>query len=211
MQPHGFTVRRATVDDLPALKVLWGAAGLPVVEEERHLTEFQVLQDGSGNLLGAAGLQVAGKAGRLHSEVFAHPELEDQHRPVLWERLRTVARNHGLSRIWTLEDAPYWHIEAGFAPAPPEQFKKFPVPFGNPHAPWKTLALVDESQELVSLEKEFELFQQQQMQATDQMMQQARQLKLLAYLVLGIALIVGAYMIYSLLTRGPSLLDLMRR
>lgn len=211
MQPPGFTLRRATVDDLPALKVLWGAAGLPVIEEERHLTEFQLMLDSSGSLIGAVGLQVSGKSGRIHSETFTSPEKEERQRPVLWERLLTVARNHGLTRLWTQEASPFWHVQAGFTPATPEQLRKFPAVFGDPHAPWQTLATRDESQEVISLEKEFELFQQQQVQATEQVMRQARLLKVLAYIVLVIAVIGGGYVVFNLITHGPNLLDMMRR
>lgn len=36
-------VRRATVEDLPALQVLWQQADLPWMELERFATEFQVV------------------------------------------------------------------------------------------------------------------------------------------------------------------------
>ena len=38
-------IRRATVDDLPALRSLWAAARLPADELENRLTEFQVVED----------------------------------------------------------------------------------------------------------------------------------------------------------------------
>lgn len=211
MQPLGFTVRRATVDDLPLLKPLWARAGLPVLEEEKHLTEFQLMFADDGQLAGAVGLQIAGKSGRIHSEAFVNPEKEELQRPHLWARLRIVAKNHGLSRLWTTEPSPFWHREAGFAPATSDELKKLPAPFGNSHTAWQTLAIREESLEVISLEKEFELFQQQQMQSTSEAMRQARRLKWLAYVLLALSLAGAGYVAFNLLTRGPGVLDLMRR
>ena len=211
MQSPGFTIRRATVEDLSALKQLWRQAGLSVLEEERHLTEFQVMLSPDGGLIGAAGLHLNGKQGKIHSEAFTKPEHEESFRPHLWERLRSVARNHGLTRLWTLENSPFWHREAGFALAGEDQLKKFPAGFGDRHAPWQTLQIKDESIAAVSLEHEFELFQQAQKESTDQVLRKARQLKVLAYILMIPVLAVVAYVIIGVVQRGPNLLDFFRR
>lgn len=181
-------VRRATIDDLPSLKELWTKAGLPVLEEERHLTEFQTIWDPSGKLAGAAALRVMGKQGWLHSEAFLHPELEDSLRPLLWERLRSVARNHGLAKIWTKEAAPFWHQEAGFVLADEAQSKQKPPALVDAPTGWWLLTLREESQDAIALEREFAMFAESQKASTERVIEQARQLKKVAYVVLGLAL-----------------------
>src|SRR5947207_14554276 len=94
-------VRRATVDDIPKLNTLWRQENLPCQDLEGRFKEFQVIENGSGGIAGAVGLQVSGQEGRLHSEVFEDFGQADTLRRSLWERVRTVAQNHGLVRVWT--------------------------------------------------------------------------------------------------------------
>ena len=70
MSTAPFQCRRATIDDLPALKSLWQSMNLPVPDLERRLTEFQVAVDSGNTLIGAVGFQMAGKQGLVHSEGF---------------------------------------------------------------------------------------------------------------------------------------------
>ena len=105
MNPPSHQVRRATLDDLQALVALWQVAGLPALELEKHFTDFQVVARTDGPLIGAIGLHVQGHHGKLHSEAFFHPEQQDEFRPQIWERIQMVARNHGLTRLWTRESA----------------------------------------------------------------------------------------------------------
>src|SRR2546426_9675403 len=116
MSEPQYSLRRATVDDLPGLKVLWERARLQVLDLEKRLTEFQLVVSDAGDLIGALGLHIEGKQGKLHSEAFSQPDQQDQFRPRLWERVQTVSRNHGLVRLWTQELSPFWH-QAGFADA----------------------------------------------------------------------------------------------
>jgi hypothetical protein len=175
-------VRRANVDDLPGLRLLWERAHFQVLDIEKHLTEFQLAATPDGDLLGAIALQIQGKHGRLHGEAFTHPEQADDTRPWLWQRLQVLARNHGLNRLWTLEGSPFWH-QAGFVDANPETLKKLPANFGDPHHRWFTLALREDSAHAISVEKEFELFQLSQRADTEQVFAQARRLKAIAYLL----------------------------
>src|SRR5258708_27610522 len=174
-QPE-YSVRRATVDDVKSLVKLWESASLPALDMERRLTEFQVVVQAHDNLVGAIGLHIEGKNGKLHSEAFADPQQIDALRPKLWERMVTVGKNHGLFRLWTLQSAPFWE-QVGFKPAPEEWLKKIPNGFGESPLPWFMMHMREESVEAISLEKEFELFQQQQVEATQEMMKQARVFK----------------------------------
>lgn len=186
-----YVVRRANVDDLPGLKTLWERASLQVLDLERRLTEFQLVSSLQGDLVGAAGLHVVGREGLLHSEAFAAPETEEAFRPLLWNRLHTLARNHGLLRLWTREAAPFWHLQAGFKEATPELLAKLPAVFGDRHVRWQVLALREETQEAVSFEKEFEMFQQTSRANMEQVMSQARSLRSFAYAI-GIAFFLAA-------------------
>jgi len=52
-------VRRATVDDLNALKALWESMRLSPEILEPKLTEFQVVENADHEVLGAIGIEFA--------------------------------------------------------------------------------------------------------------------------------------------------------
>lgn len=174
-------VRRATVEDVAYLIPLWKIEELPWEELEKRFREFQIIESGDGELLGAIGIQIAGHDGCLHSEVFAHPEDSDSLREHLWQRLQSVVANHGLMRLWTGLEAPFWH-GAGFVPATPEQLTRRPASFTTGAAPQRFLQLKEESAD-VSIEKEFAMFREAERERAQQLMQKARILKLLAFVI----------------------------
>jgi N-acetylglutamate synthase-like GNAT family acetyltransferase len=179
-------VRRATIEDLPQLMALWKAEGLPVQILEKRFNEFQVVQEGE-KLIAALAMQVAGKDGLVHSEVFAHPEQADSQREKLWERLQTISANHGLYRVWSQMDAPFW--KSTFQ-EPAENLKsKLPAKFANDKEGWRVLQLKDEEALNVSLDKEFALFREAEREEVNKLFRQARVLKILA-VILGIAVFV---------------------
>ena len=206
MDPSQYIVRRANVDDLGGLKLLWERSRLQVLDLEKHLTEFQLIVSLEGDLIGAIGLHVEGKQAHLHNEAFTQPEDEDAFRLMLWERLRTLARNHGLARLWTREEAPFWH-QVGFADAEPELLKKLPPGFGDTRGRWLTIQLREDLAAVLSLEQEFELFQQASKAHTDEVMAQARRLKTFAYTVVFVVsaaiLALGGYLVVKSLS-GPA-------
>jgi N-acetylglutamate synthase-like GNAT family acetyltransferase len=191
-------VRRANVDDLPGLKLLWERARFQILDVEKHLTEFQIATTPAGDLLGAMALQIHGKQGCLHHEAFVQAERADDARPWLWQRFQILARNHGLVRLWTLEASPFWH-QSGFAEAEPDHLKKLPAEFGDAHARWFTLALREDSAQAISIEKEFELFRQSQRASTEQVFAHARRAKALAYLltaIISVLVLVGLFFVF---------------
>jgi hypothetical protein len=109
--------RRANVEDLGTLMDLWSGAGLPSDELGRFLGEFQVVTGPDGRILHAIGLLVEGEEALLHSEAMAQEAGADPDawRAVAWRRLRLIARNQGVVRIWSREDADYW-AGSGFQP-----------------------------------------------------------------------------------------------
>lgn len=209
MNPPEINVRRATVEDLGGLKLLWERAGLQVLDLEKRLTEFQLAVTPAGDLMGAVGLHIIGKDGLLHSEAFTRPEQSEPLRLLLWERARNLARNHGLVRMWTREEAPFW-LQAGFAEASSELLKKLPAALGDGHQRWLAMQLKEETAPNLSLEQEFELFQQASKASTEEVMAQARKLRtvanVIAWAVLAAALLVVCF--YGLrqlrLTKEPA-------
>lgn len=196
MNPANYEVRRATVEDLPALRELWQVAGFNPVDLEKRLAEFQVVASGA-RVLAALGLQIAGLHARIHSEVFAEPASSDLHRDLLWTRLQNVARNHGLVRLWTQEGAPFWASQK-FAGASADAMGKLPAAFPAGGA-WLTLQLKEESA-APNVDREFELFKQSSAAEREGMLRKARALKLVAILisivVLGLV-VVGAIIYFK--------------
>ena len=174
-------VRRATVEDIPRLIPLWKIEELPWQDLEKRFREFQVIEAGNGELLGAIAIQIAGRDGWLHSEVFAHPEDSDLLREHLWQRLQSVAANHGLLRLWNGSEAPFWHA-AGFAPGTPEQLARRPAAFSDGVAPGRLLQLKEENADVV-VEKEFAMFREAERERAQQLMRHARVLKMVAVLI----------------------------
>lgn len=137
--------RRATIDDLPSLQALWIEAGQPWEELEKLLAEFQVVADEDGSLLAAVGLLVEGTEGLLHTETVAvrAGEQADELRAQLWRRIQIVARNQGVVRLWTAEDAPYWATEFSVAPAATVAAAGAGFLGNDPTASWRVRELVD--------------------------------------------------------------------
>src|SRR5580700_4598301 len=90
MNPGQLQIRRATVDDLPALKTMWLAAQMPASELESRLTEFHVVVSG-GQFAGALGVQVLRQHARLHSEDYANFAVADAARKLFFERIQVIA------------------------------------------------------------------------------------------------------------------------
>jgi hypothetical protein len=195
MSPNDFRVRRATIEDLPALTVLWQSMNLPVNGLDRRLTEFQVATDAAGKLVGAIGFQLVRKQGLIHSEGFTDFGVADTVRPMLWERLQMVATNHGTVRAWTKEIAPFWK-QIGLAEPDAETLAKLPV-FSSNEQPgkWLTIKLREDIEEVLSLDKEFELFKQSAEQQSQAAFNQAKMLKTIATIaaiILAIVVVAGS-------------------
>jgi N-acetylglutamate synthase-like GNAT family acetyltransferase len=172
--PVSYRVRRATTDDLEPLKVVWAAAGLPAAELEKQFTDFQVAESAEGLIVAAIGLQIDGAHGKIHSESFVDFALTDTLRPLLWARLETMARSHGLFRLWTAETAPFWKKDAGFTSTsgPP------PEAFGPANGPWLALRLKDEAADPNLLEAQFNLFRDAERAKREKLLQRAAALKM---------------------------------
>lgn len=202
MSEPAYRVRRATVDDLQGLLALWESMHLPTAGLERRLTEFQMVESKDGRLLGALGMEIAGRHGKLHSEGFNDFALADDLRHQLWQRMQSVATNHGLARLWTQESAPFWN-HSGFHPANEESLKKLPGQWVSEQSGWLTLKLRDEEALQLSLDKEFARFKEAEQERTQGAMRRARTLKFVTTLLaVVLALFVIIVSIYIFLHRG---------
>ena len=201
MSSFKFHARRATLDDLPRLRQLWALMQIPDGDLERQLTDFQVVSDETEQVIGSVALQVSHRQARIHSEAFEDFSLADYARPVLWSRIQTLAQNHGLARIWTREQSPFW-THNGFQTASEADLEKMASVWDRFEPGWLTLKLKDE-EAMASLEKEFALFVESEKQQRSQLLNQAKVLKTLA--IAGIVLIslmfLGA-MVWVLIKRN---------
>lgn len=191
-----FQVRRATLEDLPGLLPLWQSERLPAALLEKRFTEFQVVVAGD-ELIGAVGLQISSQQGKLHSEAFARPELAEAVRPLLWERLQTIAQSHGLTRLWTRLDAPFWR-SAGFAAV--DAPCALPAEFAKDNARWAVLALRDESALPLTLDKQFEMFRAMSREETERTFERAKKIKFVALLLL--VVLAGLVAIWAIFLFG---------
>jgi len=194
MNATDFKARRATIDDLPALTALWQSMRLGTQGLDRRLTEFQVATDASGKLVGAIGFQLVGKQGLIHSEGFTDFGVADIVRPMLMERLEMVAANNGTVRAWTKEVAPFWK-QAGMLAPDAEALGKLPPAWSNHPGEWLTIKLREDVEEVLSMDKEFELFKQSAAQQSEIAINQAKTLKTIATIaavILAIIVLVGS-------------------
>ncbi len=187
MNTAGYQIRRANSDDLPALVALWRRVDLSPEALETAFTEFQLVLDDEGTIVAAIGLRIDSGNGLLHSECLPDFSLADSLRPLLWERVLQVARNHGLNRIWTQETAPFWkHLE--FVAPDGEQLAKMPESFRQREGAWLVMPLKNED-DLKRLDREFEQFLQEGRQQAEELRSRGRMLYGLAIL-LALALFV---------------------
>jgi len=195
-------IRRATVDDLPALKSLWQAVELPADELESRLTEFQVVE-ADNNFAGALGFQILRQHARLHSEDYADFSVADAARESFWERIQNLAANHGVFRIWTQETSLFW-THWGFQPANAETFARLPDEWKNLEGRWLTLELKDEDAVNHALKNQFGNFMDAEKQQTAQVANRARQIRTVFTVIFFVlAAISFAILFYLLMHRNP--------
>lgn len=165
-----------------------------VEELEKRLTEFQVAENVQGEVVGTIGFRMAGRHGCIHSESYADFSVADEVRPLFGERLQVLSANHGIARLWTQENAPYWSRE-GFQPATGEVLKNLPPAWQNETPGWLTQQLKSE-EAFVSMEKELAVFMQGEKARSAKMHRQARVIKFLATsaaIIFGIVVIGALY------------------
>jgi N-acetylglutamate synthase-like GNAT family acetyltransferase len=201
-------VRRATIEDLDMLRPMWEAMFLPGVTLEPRLTEFQIVENAEGQIVGGIGLQVGGNQGHLHNEAFTDFGLADAARELLWQRILTLSANHGILRLWMRESALFW-ARLGFKAATEENLKRLPAAWDTEGPPWFTLQLKDEAA-IGAMEKELAMFMTAQKKQSERTIGQLRVFKTLATIIAIIFGIVVFGAAFYLLSKRPELLHLGR-
>ena len=195
-------IRRATVDDLPALKSLWTTAQLPAAELEGRLTEFQVVES-QGAFAGALGVQIQQQHALLHSEDYVDFSVADAARELFWERIQKLAANHGVFRVWTQETSPFW-THWGFQPAGSETLERLPDEWKNRAGRWLTLELKNEDVIKTALGNQFAGFMDSEKKQTAEVAASARKIRTFFTVVFfGLAFVSFAFLFYLLIRRNP--------
>jgi N-acetylglutamate synthase-like GNAT family acetyltransferase len=204
MSPTQLRIRRATTDDFQTLRRLWLSMRFPAEELEKRLTEFQVVENAKGQIAGAIGLQIAGPHALLHSEGYTDFSVADTARQLFGERIQTIAAHHGVFRLWTQEQSPFW-TRWGFLPPSAEILERLPGEWKRSGDKWLTLQIKDE-EAIATVERELAMFRESEKKHAAEVLGQARTLTttitVIAFAV-GIALISLA--IFLFVRRGLSL------
>jgi N-acetylglutamate synthase-like GNAT family acetyltransferase len=198
-----FSIRRATTDDRESLKSLWRSMLLPADELEKRLTEFQVAETADGRLLGAIGIQIVRQHARLHSESYLDFARTDEARQLFWNRMQTLASNHGVFRVWTQESSPFWS-QLGFRSANAAKLAELPPEWQLAKGEWFMLQLKDEQAIVNALDKDFADFMSMERRHTERTYEQARTLRTIIT-VIGFTIGILCFILvgYMLIHRNP--------
>jgi N-acetylglutamate synthase-like GNAT family acetyltransferase len=174
MNPTQLSVRRATVDDRDALKILWASMRLSPDDLERRLTQFQVVENADGEIVGAIGIQFSWQHALLHNESYSDFSIADTARQLFWERIQTLASHNGIFRVWTQERSPFWK-NFGFQPPNAEVLARLPEEWKNEFdGGWLTFQLKNEEAIAAALEKEFVPFMTEEKLGTKRIFEKAK-------------------------------------
>ena len=204
MSSPDLRVRRATTDDFQSLRELWNSMHFPTDELEKRLTEFQLVETTTGQIVGAMGLQITGQHALLHSEGYTDFSVADAARQLFGERIQTIAAHNGVFRLWTQENAPFWS-RWGFQPAPAEILGRLPGPWKQSDEKWLTFQIKNE-EAIATAEKELAVFRESEKKHAAEVLGQARTLTTTITVIgfaIGIAMIGVDF--YLFLRRGLSL------
>jgi len=178
---------------------------LPANELEKRLTEFQVAEAADGRLIGALGIQIVRPHARLHSESYLDFAHADEARQLFWDRIQTLASNHGVFRLWTQEGSPFWS-RLGFRAANAATLAELPTEWQSAKGEWFMLQLKDEQAIVNALDKDFAAFMQGEKRLTERTYEQARTLKTIIT-VIGFTIAIVCFIVagYLLIHRNPFL------
>ena len=194
-------IRRATTDDFQGLRSLWNSAGLPADELEKRLTEFQVIESDDGQIAGAVGFQIVRQHARIHSEVYADYSVSDAARQLVWERIQVIASHHGVFRLWTQDNSPFWS-SCGFRIVVMESLVQLPEEWKSFKGKWYSLQLKNEEILAAAFEKHLAGFKDSEKQQAERVSQKARTINTIVTVVcFGIFFICIAIVIYMMTHR----------
>jgi N-acetylglutamate synthase-like GNAT family acetyltransferase len=201
MNPSAIRIRRATMDDFQSLKSLWHSMRLPSDELERRLTEFQVVEAADGQIVGAIGIQIIRQHALLHSEGYTDFAVADAARQLFWERIQTMTAHHGVFRLWTQENSPFWS-RWGFQPANTETLERLPGEWKRSEGKWLTFQLKNE-EAIAALDKELEAFRESEKKRTAETLDQARTMTTtITVIAFAVGIVLIGVAIYLFMRRG---------
>ena len=201
MSPTHLRVRRATTDDFQSLRSLWHSMRLPADELEKRLTEFQVIETADGQIVGAIGVQIIRQHALLHSEGYTDFSVADAARELFWERIQTIAAHHGVFRLWTQENSPFW-ARWGFQPANAETLARLPEDWKRSEGKWLTFQLKDE-EAIATADKELAQFRELEKNRTAETLEQARTMtKTFTVFLFIVGIVSIGIALYLLIRRG---------
>jgi len=202
--PSQLRVRRATVDDLPALKSLWTSMRLAPDELEKRLKEFQVVENSDGEVVGVIGIQFSRQYALLHSEGYSDFGVADAARQLFWERIQTLASHNGIFRVWTQERSPFWK-SFGFQPPTAEVLARLPNEWRNEFdGGWLTFQLKNEEVIAAAFEKQFAPFMAGEKSETEKISEKAKTINTIITVVgFAIGIFCIGIAIYLFVHRNP--------
>lgn len=172
MNPNALIIRRATVDDLPALKSIWVSMQMDAEALEPHLTDFQVVER-DGEVVGAIGFQILRTAGCLYGEGYSDFSVADPARELFWDRLQKLAASHGVFRLWTQEKSPFWQ-HWGFSTADDESLARLPEEWKATEGKWLTLELKNEAVITAAFATQFSKYSAAEKKSADEIAARAK-------------------------------------
>jgi N-acetylglutamate synthase-like GNAT family acetyltransferase len=197
MSTTPLTVRRATVEDLPALKAMWTAHEYDADQLETRLTEFQVVER-EGEILGAIGFLILRTAGLLHNEEYSDYSIADEARALFWDRIQKLASTHGVFRLWLRENTPYW-LRWGFQPPDAETLERLPIEWNVPDETWFTFELKNEAVITAALNRQFAGFMASEKRSVEETQARAKQVMniftVICFLIFFICLAVAGWLV----------------
>jgi N-acetylglutamate synthase-like GNAT family acetyltransferase len=204
MNPQTLRIRRATVDDLAALKKIWDAMRFSPDDLEKRLTEFQIVENSEGEVAGAIGIQISKQHALLHSEGYSDFAVADAARHLFWERIQTLAANLGVFRLWTQERSPFWK-GFGFQPPNAEILARLPDEWRNEFdGGWLTFQLKNEEVIASALEKGFAPFMAGEKSETEKISEKAKKINLVITVAgFAIGIVCFGIAIYLFVHRQP--------
>ena len=177
---------------------------LPADGLEKRLTEFQVIESADGQIVGAIGIQIIRQHALLHSESYLDFSVADAARELFWERIRTIAAHHGVFRLWTQENSPFW-TRWGFQPANAETLARLPGEWKRSEEKWLTFQLKDE-EAIAALDKELAQFRKLEKQRTAETLDQARSMtKTFTVIMFALGIILIGIAIFLFVRHNPFL------
>jgi hypothetical protein len=206
VEPPVLSARRATVEDLPALRLLWQAAGLPWDQLDRFVTEFQVVPGDGETLLGAIGFLVEGTQGLLHTESVTDGESADEVRSALWRRIQIIGRNQGVHQVWTQEDAPFW-VTCGFMPASPERLQATSATFLDRTAAWQVFEFAAPEKLKARVDEQMAIWQATRAQEAEELQQRIRNFRNVAVLVATVVVGVMIVLLSIVMRQHPEVMQ----